>query len=166
MALSMSLWFVDDTAVAVALPTIERSFDISSTAAQWTITAYLLAAAAGVAAAGRIADIFGRRRVFLVGVGTFIVSSMLCGLAITDWWLIGARALQGGGAALMGPAAVALVTTNFPQERRGRALGTIFAAASVALALGPLVGGAVVETLGWRWIFFLNVPVALVVIGV
>ena len=87
MALSMSLWFVDDTAVAVALPTIERSFDISSTAAQWTITAYLLAAAAGVAAAGRIADIFGRRRVFLIGVGTFIVASTLCGLSITDSWL-------------------------------------------------------------------------------
>src|SRR6266480_2810887 len=81
MALSMSIWFIDDTAVTVALPTIERSFDISSTAAQWTITAYLLAAAAGVAAAGRIADIFGRRRVFLVGVATFMVSSMLCGLA-------------------------------------------------------------------------------------
>jgi len=165
MALSMSLWFVDDTAVAVALPTIERSFDISSTAAQWTITAYLLAAAAGVAAAGRIADIFGRRRVFLIGVGTFIVASMLCGLSITDSWLIGARAFQGAGAALMGPAAIALITTSFPQKRRGRALGTIAAAASVALALGPLVGGTIVETLGWRWIFFLNVPVALLVIG-
>jgi EmrB/QacA subfamily drug resistance transporter len=164
MALSMSIWFIDDTAVTVALPTIERHFDISSTAAQWTITAYLLAAAAGVAAAGRIADIFGRRRVFLVGVATFMVSSMLCGLAVTDWWLIAARVLQGGGAALMGPAAVALITTSFPPARRGRALGTVAAAASVALALGPLVGGAIVEGLGWRWIFFLNVPVAALVI--
>jgi EmrB/QacA subfamily drug resistance transporter len=164
MALSMSIWFIDDTAVTVALPTIERYFDVSSTAAQWTITAYLLAAAAGVAAAGRIADIFGRRRVFLVGVGTFMVSSMLCGLAVTDWWLIGARVLQGGGAALMGPAAVALITTSFPPERRGRALGTIAAVASIALALGPLVGGTIVEGLGWRWIFFLNVPVAALVI--
>jgi EmrB/QacA subfamily drug resistance transporter len=164
MALSMSIWFIDDTAVTVALPTIERYFDVSSTAAQWTVTAYLLATAAGVAAAGRLADIFGRRRVFLTGVVTFMVSSMLCGLAVSDWWLIGGRVLQGGGAALMGPAAVALVTTSFPPERRGRALGTIAAAASVALALGPLVGGAIVEGLGWRWIFFLNVPVAALVI--
>jgi EmrB/QacA subfamily drug resistance transporter len=160
MALSMAIWFVDDTAVTVALPTIERYFDISSTAAQWTITAYLLAAAAGVAAAGRLADIFGRRRVFLIGVVTFMVGSMLAGLALTDWWLVGARVVQGGGAALMGPAAIALITTSFPPERRGRALGTIAAAASVALAVGPLVGGAIVEGLGWRWIFFLNVPVA------
>jgi EmrB/QacA subfamily drug resistance transporter len=164
MALSMSIWFIDDTAVTVALPTIERHFDVSSTAAQWTVTAYLLAAAAGVAAAGRLADTFGRRRVFLVGVVTFMASSMLCGLAATDWWLIAARVLQGGGAALMGPAAVALITTSFPPERRGRALGTVAAAASVALALGPLVGGAIVEGLGWRWIFFLNVPVAALVI--
>jgi len=117
-----------------------------------------------VGAAGRIADIFGRRKVFLVGVGVFIVSSMLCGLAVTDPMLIAARALQGGGAALMGPAAIALITTSVAPEHRGRALGTIAAAASAALALGPLLGGTIVDQLGWRWIFFLNVPVVALVI--
>jgi EmrB/QacA subfamily drug resistance transporter len=165
MTLSLSLGFVDQTAVNVALPSIQRDFDVSGTDARWTVTAFLLTAAVSVAASGRIADIFGRRRIYLGGTALFGLSSVVCGLAVSDWSLIAARGIQGLAAALMGPAAVAIVVTSFPPQKRGWALGTITAAATVALSLGPLVGGAITETLGWRWIFFLNAPLCVVVIA-
>jgi EmrB/QacA subfamily drug resistance transporter len=164
MTLSLSIGFVDQTALNVALPSIQRDFDATSTSVEWAVTAFLLTAAATVAAAGRIADILGRRRVYLFGTVLFGASSMLCGLAVTTWWLIAARGLQGVAAAMMGPSAVAIISTSFPPERLGRALGTIASAAAVALCIGPLVGGLITEDLGWQWIFFVNVPIVAVVV--
>jgi EmrB/QacA subfamily drug resistance transporter len=165
MTLSVSIGFLDSTAVNVALPSIQRDFNISSSAAQWTVTAFFLAAAVTVAAGGRLADLLGRRRIYLVGMALFTISSIVCGLAPSDWWLIVGRALQGIAAGLLGPAAVALITVSYPPRSRGRALGTVGAAATIALAAGPLVGGFITQDLGWRWIFFVNVPLAIAAIG-
>jgi EmrB/QacA subfamily drug resistance transporter len=116
-----------------------------------------------VAAAGRAADILGRRRVYLFGLGLFALSSLFCGAAPNEWWLIVGRGLQGVGGAAIGPAGIALVTTRVSTTEQGRALGSVAAMASVGLAVGPLLGGIITEYLGWRWIFFINLPVAVLI---
>ncbi|HEX6476673.1 MAG TPA: MFS transporter [Acidimicrobiales bacterium] len=165
VALAASWWiaFIDSTAVNVALPSIQRQFAMSSTADDWVVTSFLLTSAVVIAAGGRGADIFGRRRVFMLGMGLFLVASTLCGVALTGGMLIVARGLQGVGAALLAPAAIALVTTNIPLEQRGRALGWMAAIGSTVFAAGPLLGGIITNELGWRWIFYFNVPVAVLI---
>jgi EmrB/QacA subfamily drug resistance transporter len=158
---ALSMILIDETVVSVALPSIQRDLDLSGTAQQWVMNAYLLVIASLVAVAGRVSDNLGRVRTFLIGVAIFAVCSMLAGFSTEAWHLISMRAVQGVGAALMIPSSQAIVTSAFPVSERGRAMG-IYAGISLAfLALGPLIGGILTEHLGWEWVFFVNVPVAI-----
>jgi MFS family permease len=160
MTCSLSMIFIDQTIVSVALPTIQRDVNTSSVEAQWIINAYLLALAALVAAGGRAGDIFGRRRTWIIGTVLFAGFSALCGAADSEGWLIASRVGQGVGGALMMPATMALVVTAFPPEDRGKAIGILVGVASVFLSVGPLLGGIFTEGVSWRWVFFVNLPVA------
>ncbi|HEY3701309.1 MAG TPA: MFS transporter, partial [Acidimicrobiales bacterium] len=161
--LSVAAGFIDLTAVSVALPAIQRDFDISTTTTHWVVLGFLVTSASLVAAAGRFADIFGRRRVFLLGLGVFTLASVLCGVSTNEWWLIGARALQGVGSAALVPAGIALVTTGVPERERGMALGSVAAMATGGYVVGPVLGGIIVDHASWRWIFFINVPMAVAI---
>jgi EmrB/QacA subfamily drug resistance transporter len=161
--LGSSLAFVDGSVVNVGLPTIER--DLASSGASgatigWLVNAYLLPLGALVLLGGVAGDRYGRRRAFLAGIALFTAASLGCALAPSFGGLLGARALQGIGAALLVPASLALLGAAFEGEARGRAVGTWAAAASVTSALGPLVGGWLVDTIGWRAIFLINLPLA------
>lgn len=164
VTLSVSVGVLDFYAVSVALPSIQRDLNISSTDAEWAIIAFAVMAAATVAIGGRIVDTVGPHRVYLVGVILFSASSMICGTALNVWWLIIGRSLQGVSLALFSPAGVALITTQFATHRRGRALGTVGAIGTVALLAGPVIGGAITESLGWRWIFFINIPMVIAIV--
>ena len=153
-----ALIFLDQTAVTVALPAIQEEFDSSTAEVQWTIGAYLLALASLMAISGPLADHYGRRRMFLAGLVVFGAASVACAAAPSELALIVARLLQGAGAALMQPLALAHATAIVTPERRGWAIGVLASLGTVALMLGPLIGGLVVETIGWRWVFFLNLP--------
>ena len=154
-----ALIFLDQTAVTVALPAIQHDFDSSTAAVQWTIGAYLLSLASLMAVSGRLADFYGRRRLFLAGVSLFGLASLACAAAPTDLALIGARLVQGVGAALTQPLALAHATAIMPPERRGWAIGVLASAGTTCLMVGPLVGGLLAETVGWRWVFMVNLPV-------
>ena len=164
MALTTLLMTIDFNGITVALPTIGRDLDTSTTGLQWTINAYLLALAAPSVAAGRLADIFGRRRVVLIGTVVFICGSTASGLAQADWWLVTARVVQGFGAAAFFAASLSIVSNAFPPEERSKGIGVWAGIGTVGLAIGPLIGGFLTETLSWRWFFFVNVPVALAAI--
>jgi EmrB/QacA subfamily drug resistance transporter len=160
-SLAVGLAFLDETAVVTALRTIQSAFGASSSEVQWVMGAYLLSLASLMAAAGRLADLYGRRRLFLVGAGLFGAGSIACAAAPTEELLIAARALQGSGAALLMPLGLAHATAALPEEQRGWAIGIVSTGGTVFLALGPLIGGGVVELAGWRWIFLINVvPIA------
>ena len=150
---------LDITVVNVALPQIEQSLKASFTDLQWVIDAYALALAVLVLNAGALSDIVGRKRIFVVGLGLFTAASLACGLAPTSSFLIASRALQGVGGAIMFATSLALITQSFPPSERGTAFGIWGATTGVAIALGPLVGGALTDSAGWRWIFFINVPI-------
>jgi EmrB/QacA subfamily drug resistance transporter len=153
-----ALLLLDVTAVNVALPAIERGLDASFAELQWVIDAYALTLAAVLLTTGALADRLGRRRVFLAGLGVFAAASALCGLAGSAVVLDLARALQGVGGAAMFACSLALLAHEYDGAARGRALGIWGAITGAALALGPLAGGALVDALGWRWIFLLNLP--------
>jgi MFS family permease len=154
-----ALIFLDQTSVTVALPAIERDFDSSTAEVQWTIGAYLLVLASLMAGSGRLADLYGRRRLFLTGVALFGVFSLACAIAPSQLALIVARLAQGAGAALTQPLALAHATAVVPPERRGWAVGVLASAGTTCLMIGPLLGGLLVETAGWRWVFLINLPV-------
>lgn len=157
--------FLDTTIANIAFTAISRDFSTARLSdLSWVLTGYTVLFAASLIPAGRIADLAGRRRVFLIGLAIFIVASALSGLAPGPWWLIAARCLQGVGAAAMTPAALGLVLAEFPAERRGTAIGLWSLSGSLAGAAGTPLGGAVVELWGWRWCFLLNVPVGLAAI--
>jgi EmrB/QacA subfamily drug resistance transporter len=160
-----ALIFLDQTSVTVALPAIQREFDCSTAEVQWIVGVYLLSLASLMAGSGRLADLFGRRRLFLVGVILFGLSSLACAAAPSELALIMARLVQGAGAALTQPLALANATAIMPPERRGWAVGVLASAGTTCLMLGPLLGGLLVETVGWRWVFVLNVPVVLLASG-
>jgi EmrB/QacA subfamily drug resistance transporter len=153
---------VDLMVVQVALPTIQREVGGSFTELQWVIDAYALGLAALILAAGSVADRFGRARVFVAGVGVFTAASLLCGLAGTIEVLIAARALQGVGGAALFATGLALIGQDFQGAERGKAIAAWGATVGMAAAAGPLIGGFVADTLGWRWIFFVNVPIGAV----
>ena len=166
-ALTFSLFMImlDNTVVNVALASIQREFEIpisDLSKLEWVVNAYVLVFAALMLTGGKLADFFGRRLIFLTGLAIFALSSLACGLAPDANWLIGARAVQGGGAALMMPATLSIITATFAARERGMAIGIWAGVSAMALAIGPLIGGFVTEHLHWSWIFFLNVPVALV----
>jgi EmrB/QacA subfamily drug resistance transporter len=160
MCFALFMIMLDNTVVNVALPSIQRDFDASLSALEWTINAYTLTFAVLLVTGGRLGDIFGRRAVFLIGVTVFALASATIGFAPSDVWLVASRAVQGIGAALMMPATLSIITNAFPQQERGRAIGIWAGVSAIALAIGPLVGGWLTEDVSWRAIFFLNLPVA------
>ena len=158
---------LDITVVNVALPSIREDLGASFTDLQWVVDAYALTLAALVLTAGSLADRLGRRRLFAVGLGIFSVASLLCALAPDPTFLNLARALQGIGGAAMFAVSLALVAQEFPAGReRGTAMGIYGATIGVAVAIGPLVGGALTDSLGWESVFYLNVPIGIAAIAV
>ena len=164
--LGSSMAFLDATVVNVALPTIGRHLGASLGGLQWTVTAYTLTLAGLILLGGALGDRLGRRRIFIVGVGWFALASALCGLAPSIGLLIAARTLQGIGGALLTPGSLAIIQATFAAEDRPRAVGAWSGLGGVAGAAGPLLGGWIVQDAGWRWIFLLNLPLAVVVIAV
>ena len=166
MCFALFMVMLDNTVTNVALPSIQRTFDASLSALEWTINAYTLSFAVLLVTGGRLGDIFGRRKVFLIGVVIFGVSSATIGLAPNEGFLVVSRAIQGVGAALMMPATLSIISNAFPPAERGKAIGTWAGVSAIALALGPLVGGWLTEDVTWRAIFFINVPVAAIAVAV
>jgi len=156
----------DFTAVNVALPTMEADFDTNINTIQWVINAYALTFGVMIVTGGRLADMFGRRNAFFVGAAIFASMSALGGAAQTETWLIAARVLMGIGGALMWPAILGMTYELLPEEKAGLAGGIIIGAAGLGNAVGPLLGGFLTDELSWRWIFFLNVPIALFAVAV
>ena len=150
--------------VNVALPTIGRDLGTDFAALQWTVTAYALTLASLILLGGALGDRFGRRRVFLIGVAWFATASLLCGLAPSATLLIAARALQGVGGALLTPGSLAMIQSSFAPEDRSRAIGAWSGLGGVATAIGPFVGGFLVEHASWRWVFLINAPLAVIVV--
>ena len=162
--LGSGLAFIDGTVVNIALPHIGDQFDAGAAALQWTVNAYTLTLASFVLLGGSLGDRFGRRRVFVIGVTWFALASLLCGLAPSVGLLIAARALQGVGAALLTPGSLAILQSSFATEDRMRAIGAWSGLAGVAGAIGPFLGGWLVEVASWRLVFLINLPLALVVV--
>ena len=163
MSGALAMTFIDETGVGVALSTIRRELHTSRLEVHWVMNAYMLTLAAFVAVGGRSSDLFGRRRVFTIGLVVFGLGSLACALAPDAVWLIGFRAAQGVGAALMIPTALAIVAQAYPPEQRGRAVGTYIGAASVFYVIGPLLAGALTQQVSWRLIFAINVPIAVAI---
>jgi EmrB/QacA subfamily drug resistance transporter len=164
--LGSSIAFVDGTVVGVALPVIQKSLRASPASAQWIVEAYLLFLSALVLASGSLADRLGRRRIFATGVAGFAASSAACALAPDIRWLIASRAVQGMSASLLIPSSLAILGAAYSPAQRGRAIGTWSSLTSVAGAIGPLLGGWLVQAVSWRAVFFLNLPVAAAVLAI
>src|SRR5436305_4569380 len=157
---------LDVAIVNVALPSIKTDLGFSDTGLQWVITAYAILFGGTLLLGGRLADLLGRRRLFVAGLGLFTVSSLLCGLAWSEGSLIAFRGLQGLGGALLAPAALSLLMTTFTEGReRNIALGIYGAASGSGAAVGVLLGGFLTSYLSWSWVFFINVPVGLAATG-
>jgi EmrB/QacA subfamily drug resistance transporter len=164
LCLGFFMIMVDATIVNIAIPTLERELDASLTAVGWVNSAYLLTFAVLLLVTGRLGDRFGPRPMFIAGLVVFTLASLACGLSPTIGVLIGARAVQGIGAALMTPQTMSMITRVFPAAKRGAAMGVWGATAGVATIAGPVLGGALVASWGWEWIFFVNLPIGLVVL--
>ncbi|MFC9918424.1 MFS transporter [Agromyces binzhouensis] len=166
VALSLGILVVanDFTALSVAVPSIEHDLDTSLNRAQWVINGYTVVFGVLIVTGGRLADLFGRRRVFVIGALVFGAFSLLGGLAPNIGLLIAARALMGIGGAMMWPSVLGMVYDIVPKSRSGLAGGLIIGVAGLGNSIGPLLGGILTDTLGWRWIFFVNVPVALLAV--
>jgi EmrB/QacA subfamily drug resistance transporter len=162
--LASSMAFIDGTVVNVALPALQKDFDASLSGMQWAVEAYALLLAALLLVGGAAGDRFGRRRVFALGVAIFATSSAWCGLAGNIGHLVAARAAQGAGAALLVPGSLALLSASFDESRRGKAIGTWSGATAMTTALGPVVGGWLIEHLSWRAAFLVNLPLAAAVL--
>ncbi|MDX6513926.1 MAG: hypothetical protein QOE36_3430, partial [Gaiellaceae bacterium] len=159
VCVAIFMLLLDITIVNVALPDIAKSLHAGFTDLQWVIDAYALTLATFVLNAGSLADLLGRKRVFVTGIALFTAASALCGAATTPLFLILARALQGVGGAIMFATSLALLSQEFRGRERGTAFGIWGATTGAAVAVGPLVGGVLVTGIGWRWIFFVNIPI-------
>ena len=162
--LASSMAFIDGTVVNVALPALQTNLNATIVDVQWVIEAYSLLLAALLLVGGSVGDHFGRRRVFLVGVALFAFASAWCGFAANIGQLIAARAVQGLGAALLVPGSLAIISSSFPENERGRAIGTWSGFSAITAAIGPVIGGWLIEHVSWRAVFFINIPLALLVI--
>src|SRR5712692_5162656 len=156
--LGSSMAFIDSTVVNVALPALQSALHANLSDVQWVVESYALFLAAFLLIGGSLGDLYGRRKIFAAGVALFSVASAWCGLAPNIGHLIAARGLQGIGGALLVPGSLALISVNFSQERRGRAIGTWSGFTSITAAIGPVLGGWFVEHGSWRSVFFINVP--------
>jgi EmrB/QacA subfamily drug resistance transporter len=162
--LGSSIAFIDSTVINVAMPAIQASFHATVVDVQWVIESYGLLLAALILVGGSLGDIFGRRRMFVVGVAIFAVASAGCGVALNVDQLIIARSVQGVGAALLVPGSLSLIGMSFDEKSRGQAIGTWSGFTAITTAVGPVLGGWLVEHASWRWVFFINVPIAAAVV--
>lgn len=164
--LGSSMAFIDGTVVNVALPALQTELKASVADVQWVVEAYSLFLAALLLVGGSLGDHFGRRRVFVIGVGLFAVASAWCGCAAGIGQLVVARAVQGIGAALLVPGSLAIISASFSEKERGRAIGTWSGFSAITAAIGPVLGGWLVDRVSWRAVFFINLPLALLVIAI
>lgn len=164
--LGSGIAFLDATVVNVALPAIGEDFGVGFSSLQWTISAYMLTLGALLLVGGALGDLYGRKLIFVWGLAGFTVASLLCGVAPSVGFLIGARALQGVGAALLVPGSLALISGSFGQEDKGHAIGAWSGLSGVTTALGPFIGGWLVDSISWRLVFFINLPLALTAIAI
>src|SRR6201993_3884297 len=162
--LASSMAFIDGPVVNVALPALQTNLNATAVDVQWVIEAYSLLLSALLLVGGSLGDHCGRRRVFLIGVALFAFASAACGFAINIHQLIAARALQGFGAALLVPGSLAIISSSFSEDQRGRAIGTWSGLSAITTALGPVMGGWLIEHVSWRAVFFINIPLAILVI--
>ena len=162
-ALSFALFMImlDNTIVNVALPAIKNDLHIGVSELEWVVTAYALTFAVLLLTGGKLGDLLGRRLIFTIGLVVFTASSLACGLSSSATELIGARAVQGVGSALMMPATLSIITATFAARERGMAIGIWAGVSAMALAIGPLLGGVITEHISWNWIFYVNVPIGL-----
>jgi EmrB/QacA subfamily drug resistance transporter len=161
-----SMAFIDGTVVHVALPVLQAELNATVTGVQWIIESYTLFLAALILVGGALGDLLGRRRIFASGVVIFAAASVWCGLAPNIEQLIIARGIQGAGGALLVPGSLAIISASYKDEQRGRAIGTWAGFTTITAALGPVLGGWLIENISWRLIFFINVPLAAVVLGI
>jgi EmrB/QacA subfamily drug resistance transporter len=157
--------FIDGTVVNVALPALQSALGTTVSEVQWIVESYALFLAALLLLGGALGDLYGRRKIFAAGVILFALASAWCGLAPNVLQLIAARALQGVGGALLIPGSLALISASFPVEERGRAIGTWSGFTAITAAVGPVLGGWLVQHASWRWVFFINVPIAVIVLA-
>src|SRR5271163_1620294 len=165
MIFAVAMTFIDQTIVSIAVPNIQRELGLSATGVQWVVNGYLLSLAALFALGGRLSDIFGHRRMCVLGVIIFTAASVLCGLTpkggAAEAWIVTFRVVQGAGGALLFPAALAIVVRTFPFQDRGKALAIFFGIAGGLTAIGPILGGYLTQWT-WRAIFWVNIPVAII----
>jgi EmrB/QacA subfamily drug resistance transporter len=164
VSVALFMAVLDNLVVSVALPTIHRDLGASIQSLEWTVNAYVLAYAVLLLTGAALGDRFGRKRMFLIGLAIFTAASAAAALAPTTNMLVAARAVQGAGAAIVTPLTLTLLAEAFPSEKRGMAIGVWSGISGIAVAIGPLVGGAVVQGISWHWIFWLNVPIGIVLI--
>src|SRR5437016_6273042 len=162
--LASSMAFIDGTVVNVALPALQTNLKATAVDVQWVIEAYSLLLSGLLLVGGSLGDHYGRRNIFLIGVAIFALASAACGFAVNIHQLIAGRALQGTGAALLVPGSLAIISSSFPENERGRAIGTWSGLSAITTAIGPVIGGWLIEQVSWRAIFFINIPIALLII--
>jgi MFS family permease len=163
--LASSMVFIDGTVVNIALPALQASFGASVSDAQWVVESFALLLGALLLAGGAAGDHFGRRRVFAIGVVLFTAASLWCGLAASVQELIVARAVQGAGGALLVPGSLAIISASFAGHERGKAIGTWSGYSAMTAALGPVLGGFLIDHFSWRYAFLINVPLGLGVLA-
>ena len=163
--LGSSMTFIDGTAVNVALPVLQEQLRATSAQAQWVVESYALSLSALILVGGALGDKYGRRRIFTYGVVLFAISSLVCAIVSSIDGLILARGAQGIGAALLVPGSLAMISANFDRAHRGRAIGTWSGFTAISAAIGPVLGGWLVDNVSWRWIFYINLPLAIVVVA-
>ena len=162
--LGSSMVFIDSNVVNVALPRLQADLNVSATDVQWVVEAYSLFLSALILVGGSLGDSFGRKRIFAIGVGLFALASIGCGLALNVTQLIAMRSLQGVGGAMLTPGSLSIIRATFPSVQRGRAIGLWSGFSAITTVIGPLLGGWLVQYASWRWIFFINVPLAVIVL--